>query len=162
MLHGFKPNSIKKSLTVSSSNIHYGLCKIGWYFFLLVQAHYQLNIVFLGSRQKCFSCCFDIGRVYQTSHIANSVQNILLMISKNIKIRASKQESKTQLKYQLQFRPRLLLAVHHIYLGGFHLHIFVFPFVYQFHSRIEVLVSSSDTGSVASTARSKLTRSKCE
>ena len=30
-----------------------------------------------------------------------------------------------------------------IYLGGFHLHLLVFPFVYQFNSRIEVLVHSS-------------------
>ena len=28
-------------------------------------------------------------------------------------------------------------------LGGFHLHLFVFPFVYQFNSRIGVLVKSS-------------------
>ena len=27
--------------------------------------------------------------------------------------------------------------------GGFHLHLLVFPFIYQFHSRIEALVSSS-------------------
>ena len=27
--------------------------------------------------------------------------------------------------------------------GGFHLHFLVFPFVYQFHSRIEALVDSS-------------------
>ena len=30
-----------------------------------------------------------------------------------------------------------------VYYGGFHLHLLVFPFVYQFNSRLEALVCSS-------------------
>ena len=36
-----------------------------------------------------------------------------------------------------------MLSIQQFYLGGFHLYLLVFPFVYQFYSIIEALVSSS-------------------
>ena len=127
-----------------------------WLLFLF-QVRFDLHIYFSGQPLNQLSLMINVTKMLSISfHWHCFFPSSLLICTSLINCYYPSCHVWTYLVHSVQIHVCLVIVLrvthdelvwsdnpHFTYIGGFHLHLLVFPFVYQFNSRIGVLVHSS-------------------